>query len=117
MTRADHDAKVAAEYERWSWGEGYQAGKVDGGRDGWRDGYTHGFDTGAEIDLEHAIGRERLQQMVRDADHQVPGADTYLDYRSRTTYEAPADRAEWRGLDNGAQLPDWDSAADDGMEL
>ena len=113
-------AEIAAEYERWSYGEGYTAGRVDGGRDGWRDGYAHGFGVGAEVgaarmllQLEHVIGRERLAELAKDADARLPHAGEWQSYRARTTYHPVADRREWRGLDNGDQLPTWEHADDD----
>lgn len=116
--------EIAAAYERWSYGEGYSAGRVDGGRTAWRDGYTHGFDVGAEtggarvlLDLESVIGRERLDELIRAADGRMAHVGGWLDYRARTSYEPVAGREEWRGTENGAQLPAWDAVDDDTDEL
>jgi hypothetical protein len=91
-------------YERWSYGEGWTAGRIEGRRDGFAEGYAAGFDAGAEVgaarlllELEHVIGRERLDELAWDADRRLSHVGGWLDYRNRTTYEPPAGRPEYRG--------------------
>jgi hypothetical protein len=95
---------VALAYERWAYGEGWAAGRVDGGRDGFAEGYAAGFDAGAEVggarlllELEQVIGRERLDELARDADRRLSHVGGWLDHRARTTYGPPAGRPEYRG--------------------
>lgn len=95
---------VALAYERWSYGEGWAAGRVDGQRDGFAEGYAAGFDAGVEVggarlllELENVVGRERLDQLAREADRRLSHVGGWLDYRARTTFGPPAGRPEYLG--------------------
>jgi hypothetical protein len=73
-------------FERWSYGEGWSAGELEGRRRGFEEGYEAGFDAGAEIGaarvllgLEHAIGG-RLPELLPD----LPQVGGYAAHRRRT---------------------------------
>jgi hypothetical protein len=92
------DVAALAEAREAAYCAGLADGIRSGSHDGYGDGYRDGFDAGVDIGgarvllaLEHAIGRDRLDQLVRDADNRVPHTATWLDYRQRTTYTGPGD--------------------------
>jgi hypothetical protein len=104
--------RTAAE-ERYGDGfaDGFGTGKAEGLHDGYGQGYREGFDAGAQVGAERlllslkgALGEELIDALMSDSEAKLPHTETY---RERTTYTAPADRPEWRGTDNGDELPQW----------
>ena len=89
-----HDFDAA--FDRWSYGEGYTAGRNDGVRVGFADGYRAGFDAGVEVGaarlllaVEHGLGG-RLPELLP----KLPHTGHYLIYRGRTRpSNDPCDRA------------------------
>ena len=75
-----------AAYERWSYGDGWSAGVVEGRRLGFVDGYTAGFDAGTEVaatrvllGIEHAFGG-RLGEVLP----LLPDGVGFVAFRRRT---------------------------------
>ena len=88
MTTVMPGCRVAldAAYERWSYGEGWSAGVVEGRRMGFADGYAAGFDTGTEVaatrvllGIEHALGGR-----LGDVLPLLPDAAGFVAFRRRT---------------------------------
>jgi hypothetical protein len=113
--------RTAAE-ERYGDGfaDGFATGKAEGLHDGYGQGYREGFDAGAEVGAERmlrslkgALGEELIDALMSDSEAKLPHTETY---RERTAYTAPADRPEWRGTDNGEQLPRWSSTSESEVE-
>lgn len=87
-----------AAFERWSYGEGFTAGRVEGRRVGFVEGYGAGFDAGAEVGaarvllaVEHVLDR-RLGELP-ELLPLLPHVGGYLDFRARTVWtDEPCDR-------------------------
>lgn len=111
QTRELLDRTAAAERYGDGFADGFGSGKAEGLHDGYGQGYREGFDSGAQVGAERlllslkgALGEELIDALVNDAEAKLPHTETY---RERTTYTAPEGRREWRGTDNGDQLPRW----------
>ena len=79
-----HDFDAA--FDRWSYGEGYTAGRNDGVRVGFADGYRAGFDAGVEVGaarlllaVEHGLSGQLPTLLPA-----LPHAGHYQTYRQRT---------------------------------
>jgi hypothetical protein len=72
--------------DRWSYGEGHSAGRLDGVRAGFADGYAAGFDVGVDVGaarillaVEHSLGGRLPELLPR-----LPHTGHYRAYRHRT---------------------------------
>lgn len=108
------DRTAAAERYGDGFRDGFATGKAEGLHDGYGQGYREGFDAGAQVGAERlllalkgALGEELIDALTSDAEAKLPHTETY---RERTTYTAAEGRREWRGTDNGEQLPRWGQA-------
>lgn len=100
-------------YERWSYGEGLKTGQDWGRSEGFGEGYSAGFDAGAQVgagrvldSLKSYLGEELLDSLIAQGEARLPHTSGYED---RTRFTQPEGRPEWKGTDNGAQLPTWET--------
>jgi hypothetical protein len=80
--------------ERVSRAEGWRDGLVAGYRAGFEDGFNAGADVGGArvlLELEHVIGRERLDELTRETAARIPHVAGYREFRARVAAGPCAD--------------------------
>lgn len=75
-------------FERWAYGEGWSAGRIDGQRQGFEDGYTAGFDAGAEIGAARILLalQHRIPGVLDELLPDLPHTDAYAGHRRRNAW-------------------------------